>query len=127
MKYLQECGIILGITLVGEWLKNILPLPVPAGVYGLFLLLFLLCKGILKLEQIETTGNFFLEIMSVMFVPAAVGLMDSYELILPVLIPLISICGISTIIVMAVTGKAADWMIHRRETSIKKKNGGLKS
>ncbi len=124
MKYVKEFTIILGITLVGEWLKYILPMPVPAGVYGLFLLLFLLCTGIVKLEQIETTGNFLLEIMSVMFVPAAVGLIESYEQIRPVLIPLICICSISTIIVMAVTGKAADWMIRRRQAGAKNGKGG---
>ena len=124
MKYVKEFTIILGITLVGEWLKYILPMPVPAGVYGLFLLLFLLCTGIVKLEQIETTGNFLLEIMSVMFVPAAVGLIESYEQIRPVLIPLICICSISTIIVMAVTGKAADWMILRRQAGAKNGKGG---
>lgn len=124
MKYVKEFAIILGVTLVGEWLKYILPFPVPAGVYGLFLLLFLLCSGILKLEQIETTGNFLLEIMSVMFVPAAVGLTESFEQIRPVLIPLLCICGISTIIVMAVTGKAADWMIRRSQAGIKKGKGG---
>ena len=60
MKYVKEFTIILGITLVGEWLKYILPMPVAAGVYGLFLLLFLLCTGIVKLGRIETTGNFLL-------------------------------------------------------------------
>lgn len=62
MKYVKECLIIFGITLAGEVLNGILPLPVPAGVYGLFLLLFLLCRGILKLEDVEATGNFLLDI-----------------------------------------------------------------
>ena len=39
MKYVRQIGIILGITLAGEFLNQILPLPVPAGVYGLFLML----------------------------------------------------------------------------------------
>ena len=39
MKYVKQIGIILGITLAGECLNQFLPLPVPAGVYGLFLLL----------------------------------------------------------------------------------------
>ena len=40
MKYLKEFAVILGITLAGEWMNHVLPLPVPAGVYGLFLMLF---------------------------------------------------------------------------------------
>ena len=44
MKYVRQIGIIWGMTLAGELLNLLLPLPVPAGVYGLFLLLAaLLC------------------------------------------------------------------------------------
>ena len=59
MKYIKESAIIFGITMIGEFLNKLLPLPVPAGVYGLFLLLLLLCTKVLKLEAIEATGNFF--------------------------------------------------------------------
>ena len=49
MKYIKESAIIFGITMIGEFLNRLLPLPVPAGVYGLFLLLLLLCTKVLKL------------------------------------------------------------------------------
>lgn len=123
MRYLKECAIILGVTLIGEWLKHLLPLPVPPGVYGLFLLLFLLCCGILKLEQVEATGNFLLDIMSFLFVPAAVGLMDSYPQLEPVLVPFLCICIISTIIVMVITGKTADWILRCRKKAVQRKDG----
>lgn len=111
MKYLKQLAVILGITLIGEWLNYLLPFPVPAGVYGLFLMLLLLCGGILRLEQVEGAGNLLLDIMSVMFVPSAVGLMDSYRQIQSVLIPVVCISVISTIVVMIATGKTAEFMI----------------
>lgn len=40
---------IAAFTFVGEVLNNLLPLPVPAGVYGMLLLLFALMIGIVKL------------------------------------------------------------------------------
>ncbi len=131
MKYVKECAVILGITLVGEWLNMLLPLPVPAGVYGLFLMLILFCTGALKPEQVEATGNFLLDIMPVMFVPAAAGLMDSFEQMRPVLVPLAIICVISTLVVMTVTGKTADLMIergerHRKERLYEGRKGGKK-
>ena len=58
MKYVRQIGIILGITLAGEFLNQILPLPVPAGVYGLFLMLAVLMTGVVKLESVEGTGKF---------------------------------------------------------------------
>ena len=45
MKYVKEVVIIFGITMVGELLNKFIPLPVPAGVYGLFILLGGLCSG----------------------------------------------------------------------------------
>lgn len=41
MKYLKQAVILFGITMAGEFLNYLLPLPVPAGVYGLFILLAL--------------------------------------------------------------------------------------
>ncbi len=89
MRYLKECAIIFGITLAGELLNAVLPLPVPAGVYGLFLLLLCLCTGAVKLADVEATGNFLLDIMPVMFVPAAAGLLDKFGVMKPILLPLI--------------------------------------
>lgn len=111
MKYVRECAVIFGITLVGELLNMLLPLPIPAGVYGLFLLLFLLCSGILKLEDVEGTGNFLLDIMPIMFIPASVGLIESYEALSGILVPLVIICIVSTVVVMVVTGKVTELML----------------
>ena len=53
MKIAKELSLILGISTVGEILNQVLPLPVPAGVYGLFLMLLLLSSGVIKLEDVE--------------------------------------------------------------------------
>ena len=111
MKYIKESAIIFGITMIGEFLNTILPLPVPAGVYGLFLLLILLCTGLLKLEDIEATGNFLLDIMPILFIPASVGLIESYDEMKTILVPLIVTCLVSTLVVMGVTGKVTELMV----------------
>ena len=111
MKYAYQVMIIGGISLAGELLNYLLPLPVPAGVYGLFLLLLLLCTKVLKLEAIEATGNFLLDTMPIMFIPASVGLIDSYDAMKAILIPLIVTCLISTVVVMGVTGKVTEFMV----------------
>ena len=80
-------------------------------MYGLFLLLVLLCVGILKLEQVEATGNFLLDIMPVMFVPASVGLLESMGDLQAILVPVVVISMVSTVIVMAVTGIVAEKML----------------
>ena len=86
MKYVKQIGVILGITMLGEVLYVVLPLPVPAGVYGLFLMLGALISGLVKLESVEGTGNFLLDTMSMMFIPATVGIVESFEEVKKVLV-----------------------------------------
>ena len=110
MKYVRQIGIILGITLAGEFLNQILPLPVPAGVYGLFLM-----SGVVKMESVEGTGNFLMDTMSMMFVPATVGILECADELKAVLIPFLIIIAVSTVVVMIVTGKVAQFMMESAE------------
>lgn len=114
MKYLKEIAIIFGITMVGEILNAVVPLPVPAGVYGLFLLLGLLCMKVVRLEDVSATGNLLLDIMPLMFVPAAVGLIEKFDALRTILIPLFVISVVSTLFVMTVTGKTAEFILKRQ-------------
>lgn len=118
MKFLKETAIIFGITMAGEFLNYLLPFPVPAGVYGLFLLLGLLITGVVKEENVATVSDFFLDIMPLMFIPAGVGLLNSVDEMKGFLVPLTVITVISTVFVMAVTGGVAQHIIRRpRRTS----------
>ena len=75
MKILRQFVIILLISFLGELLKAALPLPVPASVWGLILMLAALKTGVLKLSLVSDAAVFLIEIMPVMFIPAGVGLL----------------------------------------------------
>ncbi|OON88334.1 CidA/LrgA family protein [Oribacterium sp. C9] len=121
MKFVKEIVWIIAFTFIGEALNALLPLPVPAGVYGLILLLLSLVTGLVKLSDVEATGNFLLDTMTLMFIPAAVGIMSVTDVLLPVLIPYIIMIVISTIIVMTVTGLVASAILkHKESKNIKK-------
>lgn len=113
MLYLRQFCIILFVSFLGELLHVMIPLPIPASVYGLILMLSALCAGIIKLNQVKETAGFLIEIMPVMFIPAAAGLLDSWPFLMPVWIPFIVITLISTVIVMAVTGQVTQKMIQK--------------
>ena len=115
MKLLRQILIILLLSLVGEGLHALLPLPVPASVYGLVLMLLCLCTGILRLDQVERASDFLIEIMPVMFVPAAVGLTESWEQLRPVLVPVLVIMVLTTVRVMVVTGHVTQFVMKWRE------------
>ena len=73
MKFLRQFMIILLLSFLGEVLKMFIPLPIPASVYGLVLMLLCLVTGILKTSQVKEAAFFLIEIMPVMFIPAAAG------------------------------------------------------
>lgn len=105
MKYIfQFCRILL-VCLLGEILSKVLPLPIPASVYGLVLMLAALKLGILRLEQVKETGTFLIGILPLLFVPAAVGVMDLWMELKAMLLPcLIAIVPV-TLLVMGISGR----------------------
>lgn len=115
LKLLRQFLIILLLSFVGEGLHALLPLPVPASVYGLVLMLLCLCTGLLRLEQVERAADFLIVIMPVMFVPAAVGLTESWAQLRSVLVPVLVIMVLTTVLVMVVTGHVSQFIIKRRE------------
>ena len=114
MKFLRQFMIILLLSFLGEVLKMFIPLPIPASVYGLVLMLLCLVTGILKTSQVKEAAFFLIEIMPVMFIPAAAGLIDSWKVLQPLLLPILVITVVITIFVMLVTGKIAQMIAQKR-------------
>ena len=110
MKVLFQFLVILVFSLAGELLHIVIPLPVPASVYGLILLFVCLLLKIVKLSQIEDAADFLLQIMPALFIAAAVSLMTIWDTVLQSLVPLLVIVLVSTVAVMAVTGRTAQWL-----------------
>ena len=126
MKFLKQFGIILLISFIGEVIKYFVPLPIPASIYGLVIMFIALKTHILKLESINSTGKFLIEIMPLMFIPAAVGLINSWGILQPVFIPVIAITVVSTVVVMAVTGRITQAVIRIQRKSKHKKEADTK-
>lgn len=122
MKYVRQFWIILLVSAVGEVLHVLLPLPIPASVYGLVLMLAALLTGVIKLEQVKETADFLIEIMPVMFIPAGVGLITSWGVLKPVCVPLVLIVVITTVVVMAVTGRVTQAVIRKDRKRGQKKS-----
>ena len=104
MKYIKQLLIILLFTALGELLAYIIPLPIPAAIYGLVLLLTTLCTGLLKPEKIAETARFLVSILSVLFVAPAVNILSYWGIIAPKLVPICIIVVVSTVLVFSVSG-----------------------
>lgn len=112
MNYIFQMAIIFGVSFVGELLNAILPLPVPASVYGLVIMFLLLCTKIVKLEQVENVAEFLMSIMPLFFIEPTVGIMNSYGLVKGKILPLFIACFLSFIVVMIVTGLISQAIIR---------------
>ena len=94
----------MGFTLVGEALQRLLPLPIPASVYGLVLLFLALCTGIVKLEQVKDVGNFLTSILPILFVAPAVNILEYWNLIEARLISIGALILGSTVLIFGISG-----------------------
>lgn len=115
MKYVRQFVIIMLFTFLGEVLKALLPFPVPASIYGLLALLLALETKLLPLASVRDVGEFFVEIMPLTFIPAGVGLLESWGVMKPMLGSLVLIVVVSTILVMAVSGLVTQGVIALRK------------
>ncbi len=115
MRYVFQLLRILAFCFGGELLHWLLPLPVPASIYGLVLLLLALKTGIVKLEQVKETCCFLTGIFPLLFIPGAVGVMELWDILgrlwLPILIALIPV----TILIFAASGWVTQWIAGRKQ------------
>ena len=114
MEYFTQFVRILGVTLAGEILHLVLPLPIPASIYGLVLMLAALCAHIIRLEDVKGVGMYLVEVMTVFFIPITVQLIDSWADIRAMLIPAVLTITVSTLIVMAVSGVLTQAVVSRK-------------
>ncbi len=115
MKYIRQLSVILFISLIGEIMRLFIPLPIPGSIYGLLLMLIGLSTKLIPLEAVEETSTFLIEIMPVMFIPAAVGLLESWDSLRPILIPFLVINLFSTVAVMVLTGKVTQFFMSKQK------------
>ncbi len=115
MKYLKQFMLILLVSFLGEALKFLLPFSVPASIYGLVLLFLALEAKVIKLEAVKDAAKYLIEIMPLMFIPAGVGLLDSWDILRPVFFRIAVIIVVSTAAVMAVSGRVTQFMIQKSQ------------
>lgn len=102
---LEYLTLILLCQLIGEFIVNSASLPVPGPVVGMLLLfLFLLINGKVA-EPLAQVSSALLGNLSLLFVPAGVGVMLHFDLLDRNAWPLLIAVVISTLLTIAVTAK----------------------
>lgn len=126
MRYVIQLFIIICFSFAGELLHRVLPFPIPASIYGIILLFAALELRLLKVEHIREVSTTLIISMPVMFVPPAVGLINTWDNIKNNWPEYLLITFASTFVVMAVAGwttqRIIQWRRYRR-TQKASKNG----
>ena len=112
MKYLGQIFIILLVSFVGELLNTLVPLPIPASIYGIVILFCLLEFRLIPLRAVKETGDFLVSLMQLMFIPAAAGLLEAWDVIAPNWLSYMLITIISTFVVLFVSGRVTQAVIR---------------
>jgi holin-like protein len=103
--------IILTLCLwAGNIVSAILPITIPGSIIGLLILFFLLAFQLIPTCWIKNSCNLFMRYMTVLFIPAAVGIMDNYSLLLANWVPIIFASVGGSIIVLFFTAYLTEYL-----------------
>lgn len=102
-RVILQLGLIVAVCLAGEKIASVLPINIPGNICSMLLLLVFLAGGVIRMESIGDAANFLLDNMAIFFIPAAVAIMGSFDLLAGNILKLVLICLITTVLVFFVT------------------------
>lgn len=115
MKFLRQILLIFLFSFLGELLRSLIPLPIPASIYGMVLLFLALSFGIVKLENVKSAGSFLVSLFPVLFVAPVVSLMDCWSDIQPKLVAIVFLLIFSTLVCFFISGKITQQLMKGKK------------
>lgn len=115
MRILRELLIIFSICLVGQFISELLPIPFPASVLSLVILLLLLISKVFKPHWIQNVSGFLLKNMAFFFIPAGVCIVEQYTALKGNILKLLLICLITTFFTFTASAYAVTGTIKLME------------
>ena len=115
LKLFKQFTIIIFLSFLGEVLHTLIPFPIPASIYGIMLLFFLLERKVLRIDDIREVSDFLIFIMPLLFIPSAVGLIDVWDELRASLTAYVTIIIAVTLIVMVATGRITQWFLQNQK------------
>lgn len=107
MKYIRQFTILVLLSLSGEVCHALLPLPLPASIYGMIMLSFALWTKLLHVEAVKEMGDYLVYMLPLLFVVPTVGLMGCMDLIRGNFLKMVLIIVVTTVLTFGVAGLIA--------------------
>ena len=114
MQALRGFAWLLALQTLGELLSRALRLPFPGPVVGMLLLLLALALPAVR-EPVSQCADFLLSHLSLLFVPAGVGVMQHFDRVTGEWLPIAVALVFSTVLALAATALVMRWLLARQE------------
>ena len=114
---IEGIATLLIYQLIGETLTFVFGLPIPGPVIGMALLLATLAVRPALLARIRGTGSTLLSHLSLLFVPAGVGVMVHFARLSDEGFAIVAAVVGSTVLAIVATGATASWLIGRTDAT----------
>lgn len=111
---LENLTIILLCQLIGEVITRMGKLPIPGPVLGMVILFGGLMIRNKMPQELESVGGFLLRYLSLLFVPAGVGVITNLDLLVKSWAPIAGAIIIGTMVTIAVTGLVMQYLNRRQ-------------
>lgn len=103
MKIIRQIFIILLFYIVGELLalgiRSLFPtIMIPGTILGLIVLLVMLSTNVLKLTAVDDVGTFLTANMAFFFIPAAVSVIDYFDILSDSILAILALLITSTVL-----------------------------
>lgn len=116
MKYIRQLCIIFVFSLSGELCHAVIPLSIPASVYGMVLLFAAIKLKVVPIEKVRDVGGFLVALLPLIFVVPAVGLLEYWHVIAGHVIAFGCLIALSLIITFAVSGLITQVFIRSKRS-----------
>lgn len=107
-----------GISLfywMGMWIQHMFHAPIPGSMIGLFLLLFFLFTGILRVKWLQSGADLLLSWLPLLFLPSVIGVIEYLGFLKQFGLETLAVVFVSTVLVMGFSGLMAQWLAKRKE------------
>ncbi|PEB76973.1 holin-like protein [Bacillus thuringiensis] len=114
-KILVQIAALYVFYMVGTWVQEMLNIPIPGSLIGMFLLLVLLSLKVLPVKWFDLGAETLVAIMPFLLIPPTLGLMNYSAFFMSKGISLFITVVASTFLIIIVAGHTGQYLANRKE------------
>jgi len=129
IRVIAQVGLLYLFYLAGDYVQELLHLPVPGSIVGLLLLFILLLCKVVPVSWIDYGSSAVLANLPLFFIPATAGIVDHLGIFSGKGLLLIVILIVSTLLTMGTASYFSQWMtrIGHKRSGTSESTGGISS